>query len=59
LLEYSHYPDQILADKLIVVGEGEANEEDKLYLHQIRTLYQMPIYYSRWNWENKELEEAI
>jgi len=59
LLEYSHYPDEVRADKLNVVGEGIPNDEDLLYLKKIRSLYQLPIYYARWNQETEELEEEV
>ncbi len=59
LLEYAHYPDKIRADKLIVVGDMNPSSEDIGYLRMIRSLYSIPVYYARWDWEKEELRPEV
>ena len=55
LLEYSHYPTHRRAQRLVVVGDAPPNENDQAYLVHLRETYQIPIYYSRFSWEDNEL----
>ena len=45
LLEYSHWPKGIPADKLIVVGENPLDEDGAQYLATLRQLFALPIEY--------------
>ena len=55
LLEYSHYPTQQRAEKLIVVGDAPENQDDQAYLQHLRMTYRLPIYYARFLWEDCKL----
>ncbi len=55
LLEYAHYPNFQKADKLLIVGNASASENDKTYLQYIRETYNLPMYYSKWSWQDEEL----
>lgn len=55
LLEYSHYPDQTKANRLVVVGDTLATQADKTYLERIRKLYRIPIFYSCFDWRTNGL----
>ena len=55
LLEYNHYPDCNKADKLIVVTENEADEDDIKYLMSLRNVYKIPIYYQQFDMDNRVL----
>jgi hypothetical protein len=59
LLEYTHYPSETRAQKLIVVGDAFPKIEDVTYLKQLRTIYNIPVYYSRWDWDKESLSEEI
>jgi hypothetical protein len=55
LLEYCHYPNKTKANKLIIVTKFVPGEKDIAYLKQLRTLYNIPIYYQQFDMEKKEL----
>lgn len=55
LLEYASYPNLQKADRLLIVGDVFATEDDKKYLRYIRQTFNIPIYYSRWAWVHEEL----
>ena len=55
LLEYSHYPTNRRAERLVVVGDAPASQDDQVYLVHLRETYRLPIYYSRFSWEDDEL----
>lgn len=55
LMEYSSYPTEQRAQKLVVVGDAPATEDDKMYLRHLRDLYELPIYYAQFNWENGDI----
>jgi len=59
LLEYAHYPNEKRAHKLVVVGDVFPKEDDLLYLKQLRTRYSLPIFYSRWDWDQETLEKEV
>jgi len=59
LLEYSYYPDECFADKLIVVSSNKINETSKEYLENLRKTLDIPIYYQRYNEKKEELENTI
>ena len=45
LLEYSHWPNGIAANKLIVVGENSLDSEGEQYLSTLQQLFSLPIEY--------------
>lgn len=47
LLEYSYYNSEGCAGELVVAGEPELQEEDKLYLERLRNQLNIPISYRR------------
>ena len=59
LLEYAHLYSRIPVNKLIVVGEAEANDSEKEYLEYLRERYKLPIYYRRIDTQNETLEAPI
>lgn len=56
ILEYAIYPDKLMADKLIVVGDGKPTASDIAYLSFLRANFDIPIFYRRWDWETMTLE---
>ncbi len=57
LLEYAHFPNEHRAEKLIVVGESLPTTEDIQYLEHLRTTYNLPIYYQRYQSFNYALSQ--
>ena len=57
LLEYSSYPPEKRAEKLVVVGDAWATEDDRSYLRHLRETYSLPIYYARFNWHEEDIEQ--
>ncbi|MYB40403.1 hypothetical protein F4X86_04025 [Candidatus Saccharibacteria bacterium] len=55
LLEYAHYPDDSRAVRFVVVGDAPLNQEEQTYLVHLREQYQIPVYYSRFDWEKNKL----
>ena len=58
LLEYSNYPHSKAADRLVVVGEAPATEDDQAYLTVLRERFQLPIHYGWFRWESGDLVEG-
>jgi hypothetical protein len=59
LLEYDVYPDRKRRSELIVVGLEPCTATDVSYLKYLRTEHGIPIYYRRWNWELRTLEDSV
>ncbi len=59
LLEYSHYPEDIQADKLNVVSHAPLDENSRKYLAHLRDLYALPIGYIQFDHEKSEIIEEI
>ncbi len=59
LLEYSFYPNRREAGELIVVGEPEASADDSEYLDRLRTKFNLPVRYMRWDWDNTVLKGVL
>jgi hypothetical protein len=55
LLEYAHYPNVSRAERFVVVGDIPLKPDDIEYLETIRNKYQIPIFYSWFNWETGAL----
>lgn len=45
LLDYSHWPTESRATKLIVVGEARPSQADQSYLKTLRTRYRLKLFY--------------
>jgi hypothetical protein len=45
-----HLSTKRLASKLVVVGDREANADDRAYLEYLRREFGLPIYYQQWEW---------
>jgi hypothetical protein len=56
LLEYGVYPAKQVASKLVVIGDGPADSDDKAYLMHLRREFGLPLFYQQWNWEREALE---
>lgn len=57
LLEYNHYPNKSMADKLIIVTELEITQQDMQYLIGLRSRYNIPVYYQQFNMKKKSLSK--
>ena len=57
LLEYSSYPAEKRAEKLVVVGDAWATEDDRSYLRHLRETYSLRIYYARFDWHKEDIEQ--
>ncbi len=55
LLEYSSYPAEQRARKLVVVGDAPTTKYDRAYLKHLRKRYSPPIHYARFNWEGEDM----
>jgi hypothetical protein len=59
LLEYTHYPNEAKAEKLIIVGDAPPNSHDVTYLSYIRNKYVLPVFYGWFNWETEALDQIV
>jgi hypothetical protein len=57
LLEYSYWPGTQEAERLIVVGEPEVNEECRRFLSVLRNRFSLPVYYCQFIVGSGELLE--
>jgi hypothetical protein len=57
LLEYSYWPCEETAEKLIVVTEHNITENAKKYLFKLRNELRIPIYYQNFDLETNKLSE--
>lgn len=55
LLEYSFYPSEERAAKLVVVAPAELTRESSLYLAKLRSKFSIPIFYQKYDLETKML----
>ncbi len=53
ILEYSSYPAEQRARKLVVVGDAPTIKYDRAYLKHLRKRYSLPIHYARFNREGE------
>ena len=56
LIEYSYYPSNKNAKKLIIVSTNPMNPECQEYLNHLRKEFEIPVYYQRYNEKQKFLE---
>lgn len=59
LIEYSYYPNRCLAAKLVIVSHHKISVEVCSYLKTLRKKLGLPIYYQRFNVENRTLEPTL
>lgn len=57
LMEYSYYPSNNTAKKMIIVSTNPMNPECQDYLKHIRKKFTIPVYYQRYNETKKHLED--
>jgi len=57
ILEYAFFPNENKAEKLIIVSDEKPSEDIIKYLHHIRTLFGLPVFYKYFNLEKKELSD--
>lgn len=59
LIEYTHWPSNNRAEKLIVVGEATATTQEIAYIDMLRKRYKIPLYYQRFDITNKCLDAEV
>lgn len=59
LLEYSHWPNDYRADKLIIVGETQPTKSEMSYMKRLRDQYQLPIFFRRFDIARKRFDPEI
>ena len=59
LFEYANYPNTIKAHKWVVVGDAPATPDDLSYLQHLRTMYGIPLYYAKFDWESETLGDFL
>jgi hypothetical protein len=57
LLEYSYWPGTQEAERLIIIGEPESDEESRCFLSVLRIRFSLPVYYCQFNVTSGELSE--
>ena len=57
LLEYSHYPDTSKAAQLIIVSDASLEQNDFVYLKNLRKSYNIPVRYVHWPLGAKKLPD--
>lgn len=55
LLEYSFYPSEERASKLVVVAPVELSKDSSRYLAKLRSKFSIPVFYQRYDLETKKL----
>ena len=59
LVEYAHWPANDRASRLIVVGEAVITDRESKYLNRLRTKYNIPLYYQRFNINKKRFDIEV
>jgi len=59
VLEYSHWPNDYRADKLIIVGEAQPTKTEMSYMKMLRDQYQLPIFFHRFDMARKRFDPEI
>ena len=57
ILEYSDYPDEARASKLIIVSVKALDESDRKYIKHLREKYDIPVWYRYYSLETESLGE--
>jgi hypothetical protein len=55
LLEYSIFPNNDIASKLIIISQNKIDEDNLNYLKTLRTRFNIPVYYQQFNTETNKL----
>ena len=55
LIEYAHWPPDIGATKLVIVGEPRTDSATRTYLEDLRSAYGLPIFYARLDFQSGRL----
>lgn len=59
LMEYSYYPNEINASKLIIVSQNPIDNDAILYLKKLRKDFKLPVHYQQYDIENKVLLSKV
>lgn len=59
ILEYTHYPNRNLANKLFIVGPDSPDEKDKAYMKLLREKYSLPIWFRRYSIAENKLYDGV
>jgi len=55
LLEYAHYPNHERASKLVIIATIDLSDNAKAYLKKIRKLFNIPVFYQKFDFEQNKL----
>jgi len=56
LLEYSFFPNNNIASKLIIISQNKVDDDNEKYLKTLRATFKIPVYYQQFNTETNKLE---
>ena len=59
ILEYTHYPTESRADRMIIVGPDKPDEYDKKYLDYLRKTYNLPVWYRSYSFVSNTLSKLV
>lgn len=59
ILEYAHYPNVDLAQKLFIIGPEPPDEHDKVYLKLLRQKYNLPVWFRWYSFKEDKLYKAV
>ena len=59
ILEYAHYPNVQLAEKLFIISPEEPDEKDKAYMKLLRDKYNLPIWFRWYSFSENKLYEGV
>lgn len=55
IMEYSYYPQEKRADKLLIIGSVPPDESDNVYMENLRTNFNIPIWYKWYSFTDNKL----
>lgn len=59
ILEYAHYPSSIRASRLYIIGPEKPDEMDIAYLNMLRKIYNLPIWFRWYSFEDNKLYDPV
>ena len=59
ILEYAHYPNVELAEKLFIIGPEKPDEKDKAYMKLLRDKYNLPIWFRWYSFSENKLYDGV
>lgn len=59
ILEYAHYPNVNLANKLFIIGPEPPDDKDKTYMKLLRERYNLPIWFRWYSLPDNKLYDGI